>query len=211
MNLEEFKKHYMSHYVLLESDFSETVKFVSLSKDNFSTYSAVYLKQLLSICSEVDVLLSFLAKLYDNSCNDSGFGCSKILLNNEPNIVDLQIEVKNKDIILTPWKNEGIPPWWTAYNEIKHNRFSDALKFDSTKKYYHYANLENVINSLAALFSLELYAYRKLSQMEEKQQFVPIIKSIFTIKNSYWKDISVGSGTLFMDGCLYIDNECEFY
>ncbi len=211
MNLEEFKKHYFSHYMLLESDFSETIKYVSLSEENFNTYSAIYLKQLLATCSEIDVLLSFLAKLYNFNCKDTGFGCSKILLENEPDIKNLQIEVKNKGIILQPWQCSSIPNWWTAYNEIKHNRFADATKFDKTKKYYQYANLDNVLNSLAALFSLELYAYKKLAQIENHQQFIPNIKSIFSVKNSYWENSNVGSGTLFIDGCLYIDNDCEFY
>ena len=206
MTVAEFKKNYINHYLLLEKDFELTTEYVTLSEDNYNTYSVSYLKLLLTIGSEIDVMLEFLAKLYNPSTKSSGFGCSKILLENEPDLKTLEIKLKNEDIIIKPWDCARIPEWWTAYNEIKHNRFESADMFDSTRKYYQYANLRNVINSLTALLSLELYAYKFIASKNNETLFVPNIKSIFTVQNSHWKDIGFGNGSVFIDGCMYIDN-----
>lgn len=207
MNLKEFEMSYLNHYLLLESDFAETIPYVSLAEENFNTYSAVYLKQLLSICSEVDILLSFTARLYEPVCSDDGFGCSKIILKHEPDIKNLQVQIKYNELVLRPWNCTSIPDWWTAYNEIKHNRLARAIKFDGSKQYFQYANLRNVLDSLSALFSLELYAYKKLAELEHKELYIPTIKSMFTIKNSYWEGSNVGSKNVVLNGCLYIDDQ----
>lgn len=206
MNISEFKKNYLNHYLLLEEDFKTTTEYVTLCKDNYSTYSTAYLKLLLTIGSEIDVMLEFLAKLYEPTTKEKGFGCSKILLKHETDIKSLEILVRNEDFSVFPWDCTSIPEWWTAYNEIKHNRYEDAIMFNSAKKYYQFANLQNVLNSLAALLSLELYAYRLIAIQSGEKLFVPTIKSIFNLKSSHWKDAEFGNGIVFIDGCLYIDN-----
>ena len=206
MTVDEFKKNFVNHYLLLEKDFQLTTEYVTLSKDNYDTYSVSYLKLLLTIGSEIDVMLEFLAKLYDPATKEMGFGCSKILLKNEPDIKSLEIKLRNEELLIKPWDCEMIPEWWTAYNEIKHNRYEDAIKFDSSRKYYQYANLRNVINALAALLSLELYAYRIISIQNSEKLFVPNVRSIFTVQNLYWKDIGFGSGIIVIDGCLYMND-----
>ena len=205
MTISEFKSNYLNHYLLLEQDFKITIDYVTLEENNFTTYSVAYLKLLLTIGSEIDVMLEFLSRLYEPTTTVSGFGCSKIILNHEPNIQSLEIFVNNKSFSLLPWKANPIPDWWTAYNEIKHNRYEDALKFDPTRKYYQFANLQNVLNALAALLSLELYAYRLIAINEGERQFVPAIKSIFTVNSSHWKDAEFGNGIVLIDGCLYLD------
>ena len=206
MTTKEFKRNYISHYLLLEKDFQSTTEYVTVAEDNYDTYSVSYLKLLLTIGSEIDVMLDFLAKLYEPTTTESGFGCSKVILKNEPDIKSLEFQLRSEDISVLPWDCETIPEWWTAYNEIKHNRYEPATKFDPTHKYYQYANLKNVIKSLAALLSLELYAYRFIAQRDNEKVFAPTIKSIFTVKNSYWKDIGMGGGYVFIDGNLYIDD-----
>lgn len=206
MTITEFKKNYINHYLLLEKDFQLTTEYVTLSEDNYNTYSVSYLKLLLTIGSEIDVMLEFLAKLYDPATKETGFGCSKILLTNEPDIKSLELKLRNEELIIKPWDYKKIPEWWTAYNEIKHNRFEVATKFDPSRKYYQYANLKNVIYALSALLSLELYAYRIIAIQNSEKLFVPTIKSIFTVQNSHWKDIGFGNGSVFIDGCLCIND-----
>ena len=79
MNLDEFKRNYINHYLLLEKDFQLTTEFVTTSEYNYDTSSVSYLKLLLTIGSEIDVMLEFLAKLYEPDNNETGFGCSKII------------------------------------------------------------------------------------------------------------------------------------
>lgn len=206
MTIAEFKKNYINHYLLLEKDFQLTTEYVTISEDKYNTYSVSYLKLLLTIGSEIDVMLEFLGKLYDPTTKETGFGYSKILLKNEPDIRSLEIKLRNEELLIKPWVGTTIPEWWTAYNEIKHNRYESATKFDSSRKYYQYANLKNVISALAALLSLELYAYRIIATQNNEKLFVPTIRSIFTVQNSYWKDIGFGNGSVFVDGCLYIND-----
>ena len=206
MTVTEFKKNYINHYLLLEKDFQLTTEYVTLSEDNYNVYSVSYLKLLLTIGSEIDVMLEFLAKLYEPTTKETGFGCSKILLKNEPDIKSLELKLRSEELIIKPWDCKTIPEWWTAYNEIKHNRYEPAAKFDSSRKYYQYANLKNVISALAALLSLELYAYRIIATQNSEKLFVPTIRSIFTVQNSFWKDIGFGNGSVFIDGCLYIND-----
>lgn len=43
MNIKEFKRTYINHYLLLEKDFQLTTEYVTIAEDNFETYSASYL------------------------------------------------------------------------------------------------------------------------------------------------------------------------
>ncbi len=76
MNLLEFEINYFTHYLLLENDFIKTFDYVTLSKDNYSTYSAMYLKLILSLGSEIGIMLQLLAGLYNDSKHYDGFLCS---------------------------------------------------------------------------------------------------------------------------------------
>lgn len=67
----------------------------------------------------------------------------------EPNFHSVSVEVRFEGIVLTPWDTtDSFSMWWTVYNEVKHKRNKSADKFDPSKKYYEYANLENVLLAL---------------------------------------------------------------
>lgn len=198
MTVEEFKREYLRQYCLIEKDFVNTIDYVSISQNNYSTFSPVYLKILLSIGSEIDVLKDFICKSLNTDM--------KHLNNLEPDFHLVEVEVLSESIVLMPWNtSDPFPTWWTVYNEVKHNRNEKADRVDPSKKYYELANLENVISALAGLYSLELLAYKIVADSTGEKVFVPVIRSIFQVKNLYWTDISNGSGYVFMDGCLYTD------
>lgn len=67
MTLQEYNVNIWPFYLRLENDFLNTLNYVEFSEDNFSTYSIEYEKQLLSICSEVDVLCKLLCKYVDSA------------------------------------------------------------------------------------------------------------------------------------------------
>ncbi len=203
MDTKEFKRNYIIHYLLLEKDFENTMPFLTVAEENFNAYSAVYLKLLITIGSEIDVMLGVLAKEYEPSSKKTGFGCTKIISKYERDIRQLKVRLK-EDISILPWECDEIPDWWTAYNEIKHNRCENAEKFDCSKKYFQYANQKNVLYALAALFSLEMYAYRKIALNNNEEMYVPDIKTIFSIENSYWKDVSMGTASISMGSYLYM-------
>ena len=198
MTLKEFKRNYLRQYCLIEKDFANTIDYVSISAANYGTFSPAYLKILLSIGSEIDVLKDCVCKLLNTDM--------KHFIQVEPDFHSVSVEVSSDEIVLTPWDTtDPFPKWWTAYNEVKHNRNESADKFDPLKKYFEYANLENVLSALAGLYSLELLAYKIVAEQNNEKIFVPCICSIFQVKNLYWKDISNGSGVVFFDGGLYMD------
>lgn len=206
MTTKEFKRNYLSHYSLLETDFVSTFNYVSVEEDNYKTYSNMYLKLLLAVGSEIDILKKFVAVLYNHSFNEKKDNVNAELLKQFPDIKTIEIKFRNNGKVYMPWNFEKEPEWWTVYNEIKHNRLEQANKFDDTKKYYQYANLENAIHSLAALFSLELIAYRKIAIDSGEKLFVPVIKSLFSINNSYWNEIQHGMGFVFLGGTVYMED-----
>ena len=64
--------------------------------------------------------------------------------------------------------------------------------------------LQRLLYALAALFSLEMYGYRKIAQKNSEEMFVPTIKAIFSIKNSHWKDVNMGNGVVVIGENLYM-------
>lgn len=200
MTIQEFKRDYLRQYCLIEKDFANTMDYVSISPNNYATFSPAYLKILLSIGSEIDVLKDFVCK----SLNTDMKHFNQV----QPDFHSVAVEVRSENMLLTPWDcGTPFPTWWTAYNEVKHNRNESATKFDPSKKYFEYANLENVLSALAGLYALELLAYKIVADSNSEKVYVPSIRSIFQVKNLYWTDIGNGCGYVYMDGGLYMDDE----
>lgn len=187
MNRLEFEKNCWRVYLAIESDFFSVEKFIAIDKKNFKTFSNEFTKQLLTICGEVDVQLKFLCKLITpTSSADNIKSYARELLTVYPEINNFTlISKQNNSIEIQPWKNWSdtkSPDWWLDYQKVKHFR----LDLDSERHIYNYekANLENTFYSLAALFSIEMLIYKKLSEAEHEELIIPSrSSSIFTFKD----------------------------
>ncbi len=149
---EEFLRTYWNYYLLLERDFMKVNQFITFCPENNNTFSIEFVKQYQTICSEFDTLFKFILK--NENANIDSF--KKFVKNSEhyKPMVDDKVAVKlNKVYFLFPFKNIDNLDWWFKYNQVKHMR--------TYEKNYSYANLENVFNSLAALFLLETYYYNE--------------------------------------------------
>src|SRR5437870_5618451 len=60
---------YWHHFLALESDFAATSRYVEFSRNNFATFSIEYVKLLLAIGSEVDVLCKLICEKLDNTAS----------------------------------------------------------------------------------------------------------------------------------------------
>lgn len=203
MTIQEFSKYNLNYYKVLEDEFKTTLNYVTVEKENYSTYSNIYQKLLLSIGSEIDNLINLVVELYNDKPDKNRI---QKLIKYFPDIVSLQVQFKNnKEISLTPWSSCSTPKRWTVYNESKHNRFNDVknVDFDNDKKWYQYANLENTLNSLAGLYCLESIAYKKIvedNNSNNNDLFVSLpIDSIFKILNSSWEKETFCSGFSIKD------------
>ena len=207
MNSKEFKRKYIDHYLLLENDFKKTFDYVSVERNNYDTYSAMYLKLILSIGSEIDILKKLIAKLLKPGFNEKKDDPNAIIICCENNFRSLEVKLRREEFVFKPWDYPQEPDWWTVYNEIKHNRLEKAEKFDKTKQYYQYANLQNTLLSLGALFSLEMYAYRLITIKNGEKQWIPVVKTLFSMNNLYWENKANGNGTVINDGTLYLSDD----
>ena len=55
--------YFWTHYIMLEKEFMTTILYVRIDKDNSNTYSDAYIKLLLQIGSEIDVVAKETCKL----------------------------------------------------------------------------------------------------------------------------------------------------
>lgn len=175
----DFHQRYWLYFLLLEKDFLQTERYLAIDEINFKSFSNEYIKQYQTICSEIDVVAKSYCKEIDSKFKGSTINTyCKCIIDSNPDFVNRAVKLKGTQILLHPWnnwtysleaQNDGKtkitscnPEWWHMYNKIKHSRTS--VNQESGLPYYKFANLENVVNALAALYQMELYYYRLLRQ-----------------------------------------------
>jgi len=149
---------YLTHwnyFLALERDLEVLSRFVEFSQDNWRAYSIEMARIILASASEVDVLLKALCKKVSpksNADNINRYGVA--ITKGFPDLPMFEVMLPRWGLNLTPWSNwksGKVPDWWTAYNKVKHRRDAE----------FHRANLHNTLNSVAALYVVNLYFYRK--------------------------------------------------
>lgn len=176
LSKEEFLKIYWKQYRLLEKIFIQTDEYVSISKDNYDTFSNRYVNLLLLICSEMDSLLGAISSGRKYQSILRKFEC---FVKEYPNVRNCKVDTKYPYDIknITPMikfseKNQNdkndktyeknkkrTPDWWQAYNDVKHRR---AEQNESGRYNYTKASLKNVLFSLASLYILSRLVYENL-------------------------------------------------
>lgn len=208
ISCEQFDNLYWVNYVALEKEFLQTCKYVTLSDDNFDTYSSSYLKLLLEIGSEVDIVLKEYCKMLDASFAGSTVSDYRAcVLAHEPSYLNQKVMVNEGMINLTPWDNRDAngdyisPFWWKAYNKCKHCRTEVGMIEGQNKEYYKFANLKYTLNALAGLYQTYIFLYKILADSEGKEIKVPLPGSrIFRLDGGVWSSI-----TFYKDVAFWID------
>lgn len=186
-NYDDFVKSYWRYYLLLENKFLQTVNYVEVAKDNFSTYSVEYAYLLQSIGGELDNFFKIYCgfQLGDRkTMNDY----QTLVIEKYPTIISEKISLREYKLELSPFAswNEHSLDWWKAYNAVKHNRTDNMAS----------ASLKNVLNILAALFLLEM-KYLKEGSDVEKTPDIPTTKSmLFSLPD--WKFEYMDGGEAFV-------------
>ncbi len=189
MNRDDFCRLHWSYYLVLEKDFLDTERYISFDLgDNYlydshtihdygnsGAFSNEFVKQYQAICSEVDVVLKTICK-----------ELSGITENNMPAYTDLVLKkwetlseqkVRMNTIELQPFKNwkpslsYSAPDWWTPYNRVKHERLENFRK----------ANLKNVMNALAGLYTLESYLVKYIGDRDKTKDVPNDISNLFEL------------------------------
>ncbi|MBQ8999102.1 MAG: hypothetical protein IJ086_10520 [Clostridium sp.] len=188
MNREEFLINYWRYYNILEEDFIKLTRCVRICETNYKTCSDEIIKQFLSVTSEFENICKEVCEFKDSdehkNINDI---CNKIF-NKIENIQSVEIIVKHtNDLRIKPFKewNKSKPWelfWWKGYNEVKHNRLE---KYES-------GNLRNLLNSLAALYFMELYLVREIGIKTEDIDVPNSISRLFEVVDFKTKDTVIG-------------------
>jgi hypothetical protein len=108
------------------------------------------------IGSEVDVIAKEFCKLLSPTDKHEDINDYQAIISRfYPKFPTFELHMPRFNLTVKPWIdwNQGQKLlWWQAYNGVKHER----------SKNYEQATLENVLGSIAGLFSLSLYYYREI-------------------------------------------------
>lgn len=148
-----FKKHY-NYFLALESDVNEVFRFIEPDSENFDTYSIQLAHLLLSISSEIDVVLKLLCKEIDRDSGAENIHEYRKIITRKYDGISYEIVYLYRfDLAFTPWQDwasNKIPAWWTSYNKVKHHRDT----------HFKDANLKNVLNAICGLYTALFYLRR---------------------------------------------------
>lgn len=193
MNRQELENRYWNYYKHIEDRFMETNKFVYFDKDNFNVYSYAYISLLLVIGSEIDVLFKEICGYPDDKNKNMG-DYKKDVFNKIPDLDQQEVRIGYFGLKILPFKDlrsQNGMTWWKNYNSVKHNR-QTSIKL---------ANLETVLNALAALFLLNRYeisnnlghhAYQFMSKSKLfKIKDVDLFRDIIICSNEEGKPIAM--------------------
>lgn len=156
----KFQLHW-NYYLAIESELKTLTRFIEFSENNFKTNSIELSKLLMTLGSEIDVILKLICKDIFKEIKGNMKGYLEVLIKELPIILNESIYINQYNIELKPFKDctsESTPFWWSSYNKVKHHRYDN----------YEKANLENVLYASGALLILNVYYYTLLNNDKEE-------------------------------------------
>lgn len=211
MTEKEFIDLYWKQYIMLEKEFRKTINYVALDTINFGTYSDAYVKLLIQIGSEVDIVSKALCEEINNASKVQNIEQYRLeIVSHFPDFYNVIVKSEENDY--TPWDSwqmSSSPVWWKKYNAVKHNRNANE---DGVKENYKYANLENTINALAGLYQIEIYLYSVIPHKFSVETPLPGSR-LFVLDKCGWETKHFGKDSLtyIKDECLFTEEAPYFY
>lgn len=185
------KSIHWNFYLALEQDLELISRYIEFSKLNEKTFSIELARIIMSASQEVDVILKNLCKLLKPEAEALTISDYRIIIQgNLPQLIEENIYIPRFGLCYQPWLNWGTknssPYWWTANNNIKHNRTTQFKK----------AHLKNAINAMGALLIVNLYFYKKKLEKEKSKSFdwkeitskIKSKNSFLKLKNEYYNE-----------------------
>lgn len=193
-------------YTQLEKELEELSYYITFDRNQLKVYSIKISELLLRTVSEIENISKALCKrenikFYDKKkhirqivyFNDYYEKLEELFLlskkyisfdleNCNQNIFDIKLSPFRKDkMFKVNGKEKNTWSWYHAYNKIKHDRV----------KYYKYANLECLINALAALFLLNILYLDKVFYSKETYDTEYLINKIESFSKVFSVDYTV--------------------
>lgn len=184
---------YWKQYLMIEKEFKGTEKFLAVDEINASAYSDEYVRLLLQIGSEIDIVAKLLCSAINVSSSAWKIDEYKTeIISRYSEFADVTVHCKvinSESLTIKPWNGWRVdsPDWWKIYNGVKHNRNKEKT-FDSvTKAYYKHACQKTILNALAALYQMELYLYCNSEHHDLKDTPMPGSR-MFTLVDHGWEN-----------------------
>ena len=174
MNKEDFIRFFWRQYNLCEKDLINTADYVTICKQNYSSFSNRYQQIFFGICSELDAISN---EIYGEEKLKNFPSRMSAIFEKCPDIRNKRVTTRfpYETINLVPFANfskddignDKSASWWQHYNDLKHNRVENN---GSGRFNYQNANLENTLSALAALYILNLEMAKKCCLEEEETE-----------------------------------------
>jgi hypothetical protein len=177
--------HEWEYFLAMEADLERCSRFVEFSTKNYSTYSIEFARLLLSAGSEIDVLAKVVCDLIaPGNTADRIDHYRGYVTGDNPKFAGVEVIIPRFQLSFHPWQEWASgrnPPWWRAYNGVKHER---NVNFEQ-------ANLENVLSAFAGYYQMLLFLLFKkqpvqtydMDRMPRLFQLVP--------EPSDWEEMSI--------------------
>jgi hypothetical protein len=140
-------------FLAIESDLAETARFVHFSPDNFETFSIEFSQIMMAACAEIDTVAKQLCARVDAAAPRGNIADYQATLTLKyPRFYENQVLIPAHGLEMQPWRKwspptPAAPPWWQAYNAVKHDRGAQ----------FGQATLENALNAVAGLMIIVIY------------------------------------------------------
>jgi hypothetical protein len=155
---------YWNYFLALEKDLEVVARYVEFCEDNWDIYSIELVRLLLSVSSEVDVLLKELCKYLNNNADCKNINDYRLIIKNSiPEFIEETVFVNRYGLRFQPWINwrgEENPIWWRSYNNVKHKR----------SQFFKDANLKNVLNAFGALLITNFFFYKHKYKTDNQKE-----------------------------------------
>lgn len=212
MDKHRFSQLYWKNYISVEKEFMQTLSYIDFDKENYKVFSSAYIKLLLQIGSEIDIVAKSFCRHYNNLLNVKNIDeYRKEILKYVPDFASAEVKILQGDVIhlIKPWGAWNItaaasqpsnPIWWKVYNMVKHHRTESGSIEGESKEYYKFANLEYTLFALAGLYQILIYYFFELAKTERIK--VPLPGShLFELSGGKWDTI-----IFYQDFAFYVDD-----
>ena len=200
MNRSEWNSKYWKYYKVLENKLISTIPYVEISKKNLLTFSNEYAALIQTTGAEIDNFFKVFCNFnLTDKKNISDY--ADYILKSYPNIRNEIVRIPDRKIELKPFEEWDISApakslsWWFNFDTIKHNRADNIEK----------ANQINLLNSLAALFLLEMKYCQMIAEKDSEGKLIePDIpdeqSKLFEMKDWEYRFIPLNDAFAIVDG-----------
>lgn len=137
-----------NYYLSIENDLANTSRYIEPAGQE-NVYSFEFAKILILACMELESVFKQICFTIENTKTGDMGEYKRILLSKYPKIVNATVNVSRLGVDIQPYSEWGSSklPWWSAYQEVKHNRGSCFTS----------ATYRNALYAVAALYIAIFY------------------------------------------------------